>query len=548
MWKEPEVISRTRKFFKIRVHSRLGLGGIYPCPTFFFLNLTFCSIEYCLEFAAWNLWSFFMPATRMKPFWIGGAVFGTLFAVLFSMRIDLWETLLLRPHSASLLSPASIDEKETWMKVLQNGRKIGFSHSKLKKEERGYQLKEVLTLRVSAMGMVQEVVMETAARFQSDLALVSFDARIRSGRFGFSAQGAVSGGVLTVGTQADGRAHTTTLKVERPIYLLSGLMQSAAASVEAPGETETFEVFDPATLSSTPVGVKLIGRESVLANGTWHRAKKISLTFRGATQFAWFGEDGIVLKESGLLGMTLERTSREDALSGSSLQPGEDLTKEASIPSNVEIENPVLLERLAVKIEGVDLAPHAVGGGRQTFVDGLLSVRKEKIRAAAGSREGVDPQWLAPDPFIQSDHPEIVSLAGEITKASPSALSKAIKLVSWVNEHIEKRPVLSVPDAVSTLQNRVGDCNEHAVLLAALARAAGIPAKIEAGLTYLNGRFYYHAWNLLYLGNWITADATLGQIPADVTHLRLTGGDRRLPTDLLGVIGRLQLTVVELEP
>ena len=112
--------------------------------------------------------------------------------------------------------------------------------------------------------------------------------------------------------------------------------------------------------------------------------------------------------------------------------------------------------------------------------------------------------------------------------------------------HIDKRPVLSLPDALSTLNNKMGDCNEHAVLLAALARAVGIPARLEAGLAYLNGRFYYHAWNLLYLGEWITADAALGQVPADVTHIRLSSGAHSLPLDLIGVIGKIQLTVIGL--
>ena len=54
---------------------------------------------------------------------------------------------------------------------------------------------------------------------------------------------------------------------------------------------------------------------------------------------------------------------------------------------------------------------------------------------------------------------------------------KAGKLVDWVHKNLEKRPVLSVPNALETLENRIGDCNEHAVLLAAFARAAGIPAE-----------------------------------------------------------------------
>jgi transglutaminase-like putative cysteine protease len=132
----------------------------------------------------------------------------------------------------------------------------------------------------------------------------------------------------------------------------------------------------------------------------------------------------------------------------------------------------------------------------------------------------------------------------EIVSAEEPDVVKAKKLVAWVKKSIQKRPVLSVPNALETLHNRVGDCNEHAVLLAALARAAGIPAQVEAGLVYQRGRFYYHAWNVLYLGTWITADSVMGQLPADVTHIRFVRGTEE-QIDLLRIIGKLRLEIVE---
>ena len=127
----------------------------------------------------------------------------------------------------------------------------------------------------------------------------------------------------------------------------------------------------------------------------------------------------------------------------------------------------------------------------------------------------------------------------------PSPLEKARKMMAWIEKNIEKRPVLSLPDALSTLENRIGDCNEHAVLFAAMARAAYIPAKVEAGVVYLNGRFFYHAWNLVDLGRsqWITADALFNQIPADVTHIRLTSGAQEDQLNIMGLIGKLGITL-----
>ena len=207
---------------------------------------------------------------------------------------------------------------------------------------------------------------------------------------------------------------------------------------------------------------------------------------------------------------------------------------------------------LKVKIQGISSKNVQLQGGRQTFKGQVLTVHKERLSDLAVALKSenlaaLEKIFLKPGPFIQSDHQKIRALAKEILKDDTNAppLTRARKLLDWVHTHIEKRPVLSLPDALSTLENRVGDCNEHAVLLAALARAAGIPTRIEAGLVYLKGRFYYHAWNLMYLGQWITADSLFGQLPADVSHLRFTTGSPRQQLDLMRVIGKVKLTVIQ---
>jgi len=93
----------------------------------------------------------------------------------------------------------------------------------------------------------------------------------------------------------------------------------------------------------------------------------------------------------------------------------------------------------------------------------------------------------------------------------------------------------------------MGDCNEHAVLFAALARAAGVPARIEAGLVYLKGRFYYHAWNAVFLERWITVDALMDQFPADATHIRFASGGPEKQLDLMGVIGNINLEILDIQ-
>jgi transglutaminase-like putative cysteine protease len=83
------------------------------------------------------------------------------------------------------------------------------------------------------------------------------------------------------------------------------------------------------------------------------------------------------------------------------------------------------------------------------------------------------------------------------------------------------------------------------VLYLALARAIGLPARTAAGVVHIRGRFYYHAWPEVWLGrNWVAVDPTLGQYPADVSHLRLVIGGLDRQVELVRVIGRLRLEVL----
>jgi transglutaminase-like putative cysteine protease len=114
-----------------------------------------------------------------------------------------------------------------------------------------------------------------------------------------------------------------------------------------------------------------------------------------------------------------------------------------------------------------------------------------------------------------------------------------------VGRNVEQTPALTMPSAREVLRVRRGDCNEHAVLLAALARAADVPARVVAGAVYVNDGFYYHAWTELWLGAWVSADAVFAQLPADATHVKLIEGGPEQHFQLAGVLDRLTFRVVE---
>ena len=101
-----------------------------------------------------------------------------------------------------------------------------------------------------------------------------------------------------------------------------------------------------------------------------------------------------------------------------------------------------------------------------------------------------------------------------------------------------------------------GDCTEHAVLLAALARASGIPARVAVGLVYTqsakNTGFAFHMWDELYVaGRWIPYDATLGLGGIGGGHIKLSdshladGSALSSFLPVMQVMGSLSIEVVE---
>jgi len=152
---------------------------------------------------------------------------------------------------------------------------------------------------------------------------------------------------------------------------------------------------------------------------------------------------------------------------------------------------------------------------------------------------------LAPTPFLQSTHPRLVAQAQQILGAEHDAVRAARRLLDWTYTALDKVPTVGLPTALEALESKKGDCNEHAVLFTALARAAGLPARVAAGVVYLDGAFYYHAWSEVWLGQWVAADPVFHQFPADATHIKFVEGGPEEHLALLKIIGKVGMEIVE---
>lgn len=485
---------------------------------------------------------------RVKFNWIIGAVFTLIFIFLFTVRLGIFEKKKVQIIEDQPFHAQTQADREIWMSILQQGQKIGYAHRQFHKTNTGYRILESVFMQINTMGMVQDVRYRTVGDFHPNLTLSQFDFDIQSSLFRFKTWGEVKERTLTLFTNTSGSEQKIEIPLEKDIHLPIGILEAMNAEGLKPGESRVFQVFDPTTGAQRPVKIVMLTEETIPIMGRQEKARKVSVDFMGVSQFAWVGKDGTALKEEGPLGIKLEQVTREEALQKIALLPDTDLAEVASIPVNRVFHDADRLVELRLTLGGIEERDLFLNGGRQSLKDNVLTVRRESISNLSFQRLGgevpeVIRTYLEPTPFIQSDHAEIRAKAKEIVSQDDSAVVKAQKLNEWINKNIQKKPVISVPNALETLRNRVGDCNEHAVLYAGLARASGIPAQVEAGLVYQNGRFYYHAWNVLYLGTWITADSLMSQLPADVTHIRFVRGTER-QIDLIRMIGKIKIEIL----
>jgi transglutaminase-like putative cysteine protease len=138
-------------------------------------------------------------------------------------------------------------------------------------------------------------------------------------------------------------------------------------------------------------------------------------------------------------------------------------------------------------------------------------------------------ECLAPTPFIERDAPAVRAFVARVVGDAQTDLDKAVRLFYAVRDEIRYDPygiVLTVDGlkATTTLETGRGFCISKAVLFAAAARAAGIPARLgfadvrnhltterlkaEMGTDV----FAYHAFTELWLGGrWTKATPTFNR-------------------------------------
>jgi hypothetical protein len=157
--------------------------------------------------------------------------------------------------------------------------------------------------------------------------------------------------------------------------------------------------------------------------------------------------------------------------------------------------------------------------------------------------------FVSDAPYLAVSSAVIRSRAKEIAGTETSLYEIARRIHDWVHNTMVPNGTMGLPrSAADVYNNPQGVCRDYAVLYTALARAAGVPTRVCAGIVSYKGRFYYHAWAESYIGEtagWMPVDATEDGMFVDATHIPLAKGDPTTMYGLTRVVGTMKVQVIQ---
>jgi len=504
-----------------------------------------------------------------------GVVLIWLGMVGWQIRREYFQPELSRLAAAALaLAPGT-----SFYTLTMGDRTVGQATSRLDTLPDGFELEDLMSLELPALGQTGTAVARTKVKLDASLVMERFDFSLDSEVGRFSASGVLgSDTTLHMTIRSAGSEQTVDFRLPQPPVFSSVVPIRVAMGGDLEvGRHVRLPVFDPTTMGTRTVEVRVLEHDTLSfpdsaaldpATGRWSPAHydsvpawRIAEVMGGVRIESWVDHDGRVLESSSPLGFAMKRTeyelarqAQEDSRLVSSSPIDDDVILSTAIRSNVDLADVRQYDELRFRLTGVGLDGFRLDGGRQTLHGNTLIVRRERW-------DRIDPGYrlpykrmdlrreLEPEPLIQSDDPRIIERARQLTARgaqwSQDPKEVAGQLTRVIFHMLKKKVTFSVPNAVQVLETRQGDCNEHTVLYVAMARALGLPARTAVGLVYLNGAFYYHAWPEVWLGEWVAVDPTFGEAPADAAHIRFIVGGLAEQVEIVRLIGRLDIEVLD---
>jgi len=438
-----------------------------------------------------------------------------------------------------------VPDAEIWNASYIDGAKVGYDRTTVGHLTRNgrplLRIKIRSEITVRRAGQPLTLLIEVESLETPDGKLLEFESQMSQGPIPMQkTTGHVAGEQLQLETTTRGKTLTAAIPWSADYRGFYAIDQSLAGDPMKPDEKRTIHALVP--VFNLVAKLELVARDwepVKLLGGTQKLLRIDTLTTMGAnpplTGRLWADRSGQVLKRhEDAMNVDAVRTSKLVALEESDAA-GPDLVTGLSIKVTRRLSRPhdTKQVRYRLHLEGGDPAAVFISSDSQQVqsIDphtAVVTVYALRPTGTPGNPEAPDDppgdNDLQANNLIQSDDPRIVAVARTTAADGADPWQVAVALEREAGRRITRSDFSrAFSTATEVLETGVGDCTEHAVLLAALARARGIPARVAIGLVYLDGQFLYHMWNEVHVaGRWIPLDATLGRGGIGAAHLKVT--------------------------
>ncbi len=461
---------------------------------------------------------------------------------------------------------------EYWDAVYIQGGKVGYSRMQVTPiEEDGKQLLQhdaTFKMTIKRLGQKLEMNMALQSVETPGGQVLRFRSEVELGPTPTVVTGKYDGGEMQMTISTLGKITRRAIPWSDEVRGFFFAEQSLERKPMKPGERRTFKALVP--VFNQVATIDLVAEDYVeteMLDGPQRLLKIVNDTKFGPISiksFVWSDDKGQSVKSlEPTMNQVSYRTTRDEALRDSELVP------ELLVGSFVKVKGKLsdvgsareVVYRVTLKDEDpAKVFPQSAGQSVKSIDMHTAEIVVRRTRT--GETESKSPASekpgkadREPSNWIQSDNPAVVKLAKQAAPDEKDLTKIAVALERHVNRLItEKNFSTGLASAAEVAASREGDCTEHGVLLAALARARGIPARVVVGLVYvepLKG-FGYHMWTEVWLnGAWTPLDATRPHAGTGCGHIKIahtnlsSGEGATVFLPVVQVLGKLAIEVVE---
>ena len=434
---------------------------------------------------------------------------------------------------------------DSWRSIYFHDRWIGYVRTTVTRGAERNHIRSFSFLRFRLFNELRNIIITSDQELDARFRLLAFHAAV-SGVMDLRLKGTRTGNQMLIDISYGATTQKKAIEVHDDFFIDQNILHLIHGKSRNVGDSYSLSIFNPLTLTTEKVIARVVAREG--------DRLLIQTSFGGLTSKTWIDSKGAVVREEMQNGWVLVVDTADAVRNRLVGLDGEavDLVRELAVVTSRTLENPRAIRYLKIRAGGVNIDNFELENARQHIQDRTKGIIEITI-TCPGEYTGVTPpggegkldRFLQPSHLIDSADVSIRKTALEIVGDEKDRWRASRRIGKWVYEHLEKTMIPDIPVATEILKHRRGDCNEHTVLFVALARAAGIPADLSAGLVYMNDGFYYHAWPKVFVGGWIYLDPTFGQDIADATHFELVSGDIAAQAKIALAMGNISIDILD---